>query len=172
MEVMCKQCGIVFIAQQKEIKRGNGKYCSSACCYAYRRGKKVAERIILTCDNPACKKEFERLPGRVATNNKCNKSKLRFCSRKCKDQAQKIDIGLREMWPDHFGLGEGRHDYRERALAFYGEICCVCAYHNDARMLDVDHKDSDRANNALSNLQVLCVWCHALKTRKVPYHDR
>jgi hypothetical protein len=34
-------------------------------------------------------------------------------------------------------------------------------------MLDVDHIDNDRSNNELENLQILCVWCHSLKTRSV-----
>jgi hypothetical protein len=32
-------------------------------------------------------------------------------------------------------------------------------------MLDVDHIDGNRTNHDLSNLQVLCVWDHACKTR-------
>lgn len=39
-------------------------------------------------------------------------------------------------------------------------------------MLDVDHIDSNRSNAALSNLQILCIWCHALKTRGVEAHSR
>ena len=34
-------------------------------------------------------------------------------------------------------------------------------------MLDVHHKDSNRKNGTIENLEVLCVWCHALKTRDV-----
>lgn len=45
-----------------------------------------------------------------------------------------------------------------------------CGYHKYEQMLDVDHINSNRKDNKLCNLQVLCVWCHALKTRKIPYH--
>lgn len=38
-------------------------------------------------------------------------------------------------------------------------------------MLDADHVNGDRSNSKKGNLQVLCVWCHALKTRKVQYHE-
>jgi hypothetical protein len=34
-------------------------------------------------------------------------------------------------------------------------------------MLDVHHKDGDRENGSIENLEVLCVWCHALYTRKI-----
>ena len=39
-------------------------------------------------------------------------------------------------------------------------------------MLDVHHVDGIRQNNHPDNLEVLCVWCHALKTRKIDYIPR
>lgn len=33
-------------------------------------------------------------------------------------------------------------------------------------MLDVHHIDGNRKNGKADNLEVLCVWCHALETRK------
>lgn len=60
--------------------------------------------------------------------------------------------------------------YRVRAMKEYGAFCTQCGYDKDPKMLDVDHIDSNRKNNALENLQVLCVWCHAAKTRGVKWH--
>jgi hypothetical protein len=40
----------------------------------------------------------------------------------------------------------------------------------DERMLDVHHKNNDRNDNRLKNLEVLCVWCHALHTRNITPH--
>lgn len=65
--------------------------------------------------------------------------------------------------PDHYG--DGKADYRSRALKAYGAVCRKCGYGDLQKMLDVDHIDSNRQNNELDNLQVLCVWCHAEKTR-------
>ena len=35
------------------------------------------------------------------------------------------------------------------------------------KLLDVHHVDGDRSNNDVSNLVVLCVWCHAKVTRGI-----
>lgn len=88
-------------------------------------------------------------------------SKQNFCSRKCKEEAQTIDVGM-IMLP-HYGTGQAR--YRARAFKKYGKKCKKCSYSKEPRMLDVDHIDSNRENNQIDNLQVLCVWCHAIKTR-------
>jgi hypothetical protein len=60
--------------------------------------------------------------------------------------------------------------YRMRALKTHGAYCDYCGYGFAVQMLDVHHIDSNRENNDLDNLQVLCVWCHALETRKVKWH--
>ncbi len=60
--------------------------------------------------------------------------------------------------------------YRVEAFKKYEPKCVnkKCPMVNVPKiMLDVDHIDNDRSNNKIANLQILCVWCHALKTRKV-----
>jgi hypothetical protein len=61
--------------------------------------------------------------------------------------------------------------YRRRALMEFGARCNRCGYSSEVKMLDCHHKDSDRANNYLDNLEILCVWCHALETRNVVPHS-
>lgn len=48
----------------------------------------------------------------------------------------------------------------------YGKNHWCKRYESETKMLDVHHRDGNRSNNKLSNLEVLCVWCHALETRK------
>jgi len=41
--------------------------------------------------------------------------------------------------------------------------CVICG---NKKQLSVDHKDRDRKNNTLSNLQTLCLPCHGRKDGK------
>lgn len=70
------------------------------------------------------------------------------------------------------GVQERYYCYRERALRLRGHQCenPRCPISNieiPVKMLDVHHIDGNRKNNSLENLRILCVWCHALKTRNV-----
>lgn len=134
------------------------RYCSISCAS---KAKQNRETII--CAN--CQQLFER----PVSDKNNSKTGTYFCSRRCKDEAQGID-GIEVIQPPHYK--DGVSSYRARAFKYYGAKCSICGYSEHPLMLDVDHIDSDRSNNKLDNLQVLCVWCHALKTRGVPYHER
>jgi hypothetical protein len=151
----CMNCGKSFTIEYKFRKQR--KFCSIACGIRYR-----APRITLTCAQ--CGNSFDRAP----SDTKRSKSKLHFCSRSCKTQAQRIG-GIKEIQPEHYGTGLSY--YRSMAIRAYGAQCRDCGYNQDTRMLDVDHINSNRSNNQLDNLQVLCIWCHALKTRDVDKHS-
>lgn len=151
-------CGASFLAPAHRVK--TRRHCSPKC-----RAEFSKRRAVVVC--AWCVKEFELSASRKAKGV----TGLKFCSRVCKDAAQRLG-GLAAIQPPHYGLGNGKHDYRQRALEHYGEKCLACGYCAHPRMLDVDHMDGDRSNNALENLRVLCVWCHALKTRGVSTHVR
>ena len=59
---------------------------------------------------------------------------------------------------------DGHKMYRTWALKYYGEICAECGSLNN---LEVHHKDVDRTNNKLNNLQVLCRTCHRARHRNL-----
>lgn len=63
------------------------------------------------------------------------------------------------MWPDHFNTGT--RSYRVVALRTYAHVCMVCGYDKQPEILEVHHKDHNRANNATDNLEVLCPNCHS-----------
>ena len=50
-----------------------------------------------------------------------------------------------------------RHGRISRAAIY---ICSRCGHDGSQRRLEVHHKDRNPYNNALTNLEVLCVWCH------------
>jgi ribosomal protein S27AE len=53
-------------------------------------------------------------------------------------------------------------NYREVAYSTYGKVCNRCSYSN-ILALEVHHKDRNRENNSLDNLEVLCSNCHAIE---------
>jgi hypothetical protein len=151
----CELCGTVTYVPKNRLK--GRRYCSTSCA---QRGQR--NRVSLVCAH--CGKVFERPASKDGRNTK---SGLTFCSRACKDDAQRIG-GLEEIQPDHYG--SGIRNYRVKAFRHYGPRCAVCGYNEYTEMLDVHHKDGDRENNLVENLIVLCVWCHARRTRGVPRH--
>jgi hypothetical protein len=148
-KVSCGQCQKEIYRPKNRLKNKN--YCSVDCSRLSRR-----KRVKLICS--FCHIDFERAINKAAMTIKG----YYFCSRICKDSAQRVG-GILAIQPTNYK--DGVRSYRSRALRIYGEICKSCRYNKDVRMLDVDHIDGNRKNSKIENLMVLCVWCHAYKTR-------
>ena len=129
----------------------------SICPECYKEKIKTNKQNI-TCDY--CGKEFYRSESRLHT-----KSGLHFCSRECKDIAQRIENNFIEMWPDHYKDGSQVH-YRQMAFRNYSHKCNNCGWDEDEYILEVHHIDENRNNNDLKNLMILCPICH----RKLTSH--
>lgn len=153
--IQCLECPNIFYRPKHRID--GAKHCSKACTDRSKQTPKVS----VTCG--ACSKPFVVTVARHGAS----KSGVFFCTRKCKDVGQSADGILK---PSHFVSGVCH--YRKKALKYCGAKCSICQYDEDERMLDADHINGDRSNNLLENLQILCVWCHALKTRGVTSHTR
>lgn len=153
---ICEVCSTEMWVPQHVDK----KYCSRACT-----NKGRTNQVEVECDY--CHILHKRSQSRLYIS----KTGLRFCSRECKETSQRLGGEFNKALLPHTKDGS-TGTYREYALRTYGAKCSQCGYCETKKMLDVDHIDSNRKNNDISNLQVLCVWCHALKTRKVPPHER
>lgn len=144
VKVICANCGTEKVVQKKQantnIKNGWKHYCSSECMKQSRMS-----HIKLSCSY--CGKEVKR------TTAEYNKSKSGnvFCSSSC--AAKTNNIGVAHNYID------GSNTYREKALKHYGSECSVCGY-NIESVLEVHHRDSNRKNNKLKNLDVLCPTHH------------
>lgn len=153
VNVTCGVCQETFSAKLSEIHRGNGKYCSRKCSSKSRPHKEL-NAICSFCGG-----KFLKSPSKI----KRSKSGLLFCSREHKDAAQRIVNGFIQLHPSHYGTGTS--DYRNIALDHYGLWCQKCENSFPEEILEVHHKDKNRKNNELSNLEVLCCNCHASKHR-------
>lgn len=108
-------------------------------------GRPRAREYKILCSN--CKVEFTVI-GESKKNQKT-------CSYKC--ATEKYRKG--KIHPNYT---TGFSAYRKLALNHYGKQCSLCGY-SDERALEVHHRDKDRSNNDISNLEVLCSNCHKLQ---------
>lgn len=155
--VNCGYCNKEFKCSNRDIVRAKegSNYCSRECFCAAR-----SKPVVVECQE--CQKQLIRRPSSVSENNFCSKS----CSASYRNKRN-----LGEKHPN-FKAQANIRNYRARCLQYYGAVCQNCGYDKYEAMLDVHHKDGRRENNSLENLEVLCVWCHALVTRKIPNHHR
>ena len=144
----CLYCDKVFKASLREHKRGNARFCSISCGSKNRKQEKQPNCVCNFCGN-----KFYKKPAHFVNS----KSGLRFCSRVCKDEAQKLKYGITEIHPEHYGIDSG---YRAKALENYPNKCNICGYNKYVSVLEVHHKDKNRSNNKLDNLEILCPTCH------------
>jgi len=150
----CQKC---FDAPIKELKRGNGKYCSVNCANRH-RGVLMKEKYkkinTPNVECAYCKKLFYK----CESNKKNSKSGIFFCCRKHKDYAQKIG-GIKEIMPPHYGTAT--KTYRQIAIEKLEHRCSMCGYDKYLTILEAHHIDRNKDNKDISNLQFLCRNCHA-----------
>lgn len=136
----CLTCGKVFYAR----KDTGAVFCSRPCRY---RRDSVVNRETVSCWT--CKKVFTRKKSSVrkALHG------IHFCSRACKDFAQSIEGGCKEIRPGHYS--NGKASYRRRNRQRLSDGCVDCG-EKRLWLLQVHHIDGDRMNNDHANLEVLC----------------
>ncbi len=153
---ICEECDCQFETKPSIIKRGNGKFCSKQCFT--NSSIKGEFKNCLICNEKSWK---------TLSQIKKSKSQTFFCSKACSISFRNIS----QCSEKHPNWKNGKASYRKRAIKKYGLKCsnenCIMKIDIPEIMYDVDHIDCDRENNKIENLQILCVWCHALKTRKV-----
>jgi len=152
----CELCHKEFYVPIHVLKKR--KYCSRSCQNQARSILCNEDIICSWCGNT-----FKS----VLSKSKVVRHGYRFCCRKCKDEAQRIG-GIDEIKPPHYGTGFS--EYRNRAIRTLGGKCNKCGYSLYTEMLDVHHIDGNRKNGSIENLEVICVWCHALATRGILPH--
>lgn len=153
IKVICQQCLEDFLADNRDVKRGRAKYCSRTCFSKSLIGKKRKTEKISNCICTNCNTSFHK----SESKKKGSKSGLYFCSRICKDTAQRIG-GIKEIQPDHYK--DGLYNYREVAFRNFEKECNNCGYNEHIEILQVHHIDRNRKNNSPENLKILCPNCH------------
>ena len=132
----CLTCNKPVYKRRVEIERNNGKVYCSTVCYGISCRK---EKPCLICGKPI-----------LAGLNKIT------CSRSC---SNKHRVGIRYK---QNGLRDKVKSYKRlklRLLKSRGNRCERCGY-NKYEILQIHHKNKDRENNNLENLELICPNCH------------
>lgn len=141
-ESTCVECGDLFTHISSRANKA--KYCSPQC---YHKAMHKKGSVQYKCVH--CGIAFLDSPS----------TKRKYCSRACVNKANKAD------WKPEFTT------VRKKMLARGMLTKCVrCGYDKHPEILGVHHKDRNRKNNDLSNLEVLCPNCHSLEhSRHTPH---
>jgi YHS domain-containing protein len=157
---ICEQCGKEFlrVIRKPENKRKPQRFCTPEC-------KSLSDRRRVVIDCAWCGADIERQQAHL--NN--SRSGLYFCNRKCKEQAQKLDGGIPEIQPAHYGDGERnrernlrnlyatrRRNYEKRKLHFVnllGGKCSKCGYDKNYAALAFHHLDPSKKESQIAPLQ-------------------
>ena len=158
-EIVCENCNRSFKREARFVRWNKKQKLKNFCGEECRRINK-SNNIITYCAN--CKKQIKK-PKSIF---KKSKSGNLFCSHAC---SAKSSNHLRS-YDKHPNFINGIGSYRKRAIKKYGLNCAKggeCHLYGIKLpdfLYEVDHKDEDRKNNKIENLQILCFWCHKEKT--------
>lgn len=145
--IACQFCQKEFLADKREINRGNAKFCSRSC--SSKRKKPQSPNTYCSY----CGQVFYR----NASKKKQGKNGIFFCCRLHKDLAQRIG-GIKDIQPSHYGNNSS--NYRAIAGRNFPQECSECGYSKIPDILEVHHKNHNRKDNSVSNLCYLCPNCH------------
>jgi 5-methylcytosine-specific restriction endonuclease McrA len=133
----CLQCGkLIWIRKSDPSKR---HFCSYSCSGQNRSAQK---RVNVSCY--VCTTIVSRLKTKLATKV--------YCSPKC------IKIGNQGPWSKL--PAALRIQMKKRGLLKH---CVRCGYKEHPEILITHHRDRNRKNNGIENIEVLCPNCHALE---------
>lgn len=141
----CQYCGDSFPRRKNKIKR----FCSKEC-------RQSASSALFECG--CCGKKFRRHNSKSST-----KSGFNFCSKICKDTAQRIG-GI--IVPTHYGASNGREAYKS-LIENTANPCCVDCGETKRYVLCIHHIDGNNSNNDPGNWEIVCANCHCKRHLKL-----
>lgn len=155
----CKHCTAPFHRRLNPIGGVQKHFCKRSCALAFKAAENCVECSL-------CQTKIHRSPSK----RRNSKHGFYFCSRTCKELAQSLGGPFKSMQPDHYGTGDGKQTYRTLAFKHLPIKCKDCGI-DFWPLLTVHHKDRNRANNKVSNLEILCYNHHVIRHLKKKVMD-
>jgi len=159
------------------------KFCSRTCAYHWKTANETISKVCLVCSAPfsvinyrserakycSDKCRYESMKGRGRTTYTCHHCSMpfqapastnrKYCSMACVGKGRKEDFK-----PVYSTV---RKAMLRRNMV---EKCERCGFDEPKQILGIHHKDRNRHNNELSNLEVLCPNCHSMEHMKHVSH--
>ena len=135
----CIVCNNPIYRRPIEIKRNNGNAFCSQICYGLHCRK---EKPCIVCGNPILAGAHKKTCGRSCANR--HRSGIKYKINSSRDNVK------------------NQRALKLRLLNVRRKSCERCNY-NKIEILQVHHKNKNRQNNLLENLELLCPNCHAEK---------
>lgn len=145
IEKDCEFCHKKFMADTRELKRGNARFCSLSCVMKHR----LALNPYKTCICVQCNEKFQS-----------KNPKAKYCSKKCKARHYRSLMSTEQ---------NGTRKLQSIMLTF---PCENCGWHEGPR--DVHHITPvcEGGKNEVLNLITLCPNCHRLAHRNLLSEDK
>lgn len=133
VSVTCHTCAKKLFIKRSIVKNAQFNFCSQKCRRKWMRTTMVQRTCLF------CKKTFE---------NSVLGGGAKYCSRLCNGRArQRANV---------------MHLRRLMESAGIPRVCANCSYNEFPEVIQVHHKDENRCNDSLENLQYLCPTCHVV----------
>lgn len=142
-EKTCLSCKSVFITGGRGNLGHKRVFCNRKCFVGFRKNGKMFPCL-------QCGKQTLRNPG--------NLKKKVFCSKDCYDKSRTLVY-----------KPVGNAEYKTQRKVMLRDIgkCQRCGYDQYPKILHVHHKDRNRKNNVMENLELLCPNCHEIEHRGI-----
>lgn len=135
VEQTCNYCGNTFLADPREVNRGNAKYCNLSCSAKNRKRTEIFKMECINCG--------------ITYETKDTKSK--YCNRICKQRYYRKT-----------GKGDDNFSMRTYNRVFKDMGCEICGWNETITDLHHIKKVSDGGLNEMDNLIKVCPNHHRM----------